>query len=70
MDTMHHAHTNEQSETCATQPVGRAMGLLGDKWTLMLVYNLLNGPRRFGELLEALGIDYIDESEVGFCGSF
>ncbi len=29
--------------------------LLGDKWTLMLVYTLLSGPRRFGELLEALG---------------
>src|SRR5207249_6341601 len=36
-------------------PVGRAIRLLGDMWTLMLVYNLLNGPRRFGELLEALG---------------
>ena len=55
MDTTNHSHTNEQSETCTTQPVGRAMRLLGDRWTLMLVYNLLNGPRRFGELLEALG---------------
>src|SRR5579884_3173560 len=55
MDTTNHTHTNEQNETCATQPVGRAMRLLGDRWTLMLVYNLLNGPRRFGELLEALG---------------
>ncbi len=32
-----------------------ALRLLGDKWTLMLVYTLLSGPRRFGELLEALG---------------
>src|SRR5947209_4711771 len=55
MDTMKHTHTNEQSETCATQPLGRAMRLIGDMWTLMIVYNLLNGPRRFGELLEALG---------------
>src|SRR5579884_4336009 len=55
MDTTNHTHTNEQNETCATQPVGRAMRLLGDRWTLMLVYNRLNGPRRFGELLEALG---------------
>ncbi len=52
---MKHVQTNEQNETCATQPLGRAMRLLGDTWTLMLVYNLLSGPRRFGELLDALG---------------
>lgn len=33
----------------------RALRLLGDMWTLMIIYQLLNGPRRFGELLEALG---------------
>jgi DNA-binding HxlR family transcriptional regulator len=55
MDTMKHVQTNEENETCATQPMGRAIRLLGDTWTLMLVYNLLNGPRRFGELLDALG---------------
>src|SRR5207302_10868479 len=33
----------------------RALRLLGDMWTLMIVYQLLSGPRRFGELLEALG---------------
>ncbi len=27
------------------------MRLIGDKWTLFIVYNLLSGPRRFGELL-------------------
>ncbi len=31
------------------------MSLIGDMWTLMIVYNLLSGPRRFGELLEAMG---------------
>lgn len=31
------------------------MCLLGDKWTLMIVYNLRHGKRRFGELLEVLG---------------
>src|SRR2546429_4884307 len=55
MNTPNHAHTTEQTETCSTQPMGRAMRLIGDMWTLMIVYNLLNGPRRFGELLEALG---------------
>ena len=35
--------------------MGRAIRLLGDTWTLMIVYNLLSGSRRFGELLEAMG---------------
>jgi DNA-binding HxlR family transcriptional regulator len=35
--------------------MGRAMRLIGDMWTLMIVYNLLSGPKRFGVLLEALG---------------
>jgi len=35
--------------------MARAMRLIGDMWTLMIVYNLLSGPKRFGVLLEALG---------------
>lgn len=31
------------------------MRLIGDMWTLMIVYNLMDGSKRFGELLEALG---------------
>lgn len=31
------------------------MSLIGDTWTLAIVYNLMGGPRRFGELLEAMG---------------
>ena len=40
---------------CATHPVGRALRLLGDVWTLLIVYTLLSGTRRFGELLAAMG---------------
>jgi DNA-binding HxlR family transcriptional regulator len=29
----------------------RAISLIGDRWTLFIVYNLLSGPKRFGELL-------------------
>lgn len=47
--------TTEQPETCATHPVGRALRLLGDAWTLIIVYTLLTGTKRFGELLQALG---------------
>jgi len=35
--------------------MGRAIRLLGDMWTLMIVYTLLSGPKRFGELFEAIG---------------
>ena len=52
---MNRTRTTEQPETCATHPMGRAMRLIGDMWTLMIVYNLLSGPKRFGVLLDALG---------------
>lgn len=43
---------------CHTGPVQglhRIMRLIGDTWTLMIVYNLMSGSKRFGELLDALG---------------
>src|SRR5205085_9843900 len=55
MDTTNQAQTTEPSEICASQLVGRALRLLGDAWTLMIVYTLLTGTKRFGELLEAMG---------------
>ena len=33
----------------------RALRLVGDMWTLKIVYNLMSGTRRFGELLDGLG---------------
>jgi DNA-binding HxlR family transcriptional regulator len=54
MDTPNQPQTTEQREICATQPVGRALRLLGDVWTLMIVYTLLSGTKRFGELLEVM----------------
>ncbi len=49
-----------ESEHCAShaqyaEAMKRALQLLGDTWTLMIVYQLLNGERRFGELLESMG---------------
>jgi DNA-binding HxlR family transcriptional regulator len=55
MSTTHDSLTNKQHETCDTHPMGRAIRLIGDMWTLLIVYNLLNGTRRFGELLDAMG---------------
>jgi DNA-binding HxlR family transcriptional regulator len=35
-------------------PVRRAMGVLGSKWALLIVRDLLEGPRRFNELLAGI----------------
>src|SRR5450759_3567838 len=46
----------QEADACSTHvPMQRAMSLIGDVWTLMIVYNLLGGSRRFGELREAMG---------------
>src|SRR5436305_8534359 len=55
MKTPDQSQPTEQLETCATHPVGRALRLLGDACTLLIVYTLLSGTKRFGELLEAIG---------------
>src|SRR5215472_1990709 len=55
MKTLNHAQAAENLETCDSHPMGRAIRLLGDTWTLLIVYNLLSGPNRFGELLDAMG---------------
>jgi DNA-binding HxlR family transcriptional regulator len=34
--------------------VARALDLVGERWTLLIVRDLLIGPRRYGELLESL----------------
>jgi DNA-binding HxlR family transcriptional regulator len=35
-------------------PLDRALTRVGDRWTLLVVEALLEGPRRFGELSEAI----------------
>jgi DNA-binding HxlR family transcriptional regulator len=35
-------------------PLGEALAAVGDRWTLLLVEALLDGPRRFGELEAAV----------------
>ncbi len=46
--------SSPQLETCATQPMGRALRLLGDAPTLLIIFTLLRGTCRFGELRTAL----------------
>ena len=38
----------------AESPLERAVARVGDRWSLLLVSALLDGPRRFGELHEAV----------------
>ncbi len=55
MSTKNHARTTESDDTCVMEQImGRTLCLIGDKWTLLIVYSLMSGARRFGELLEAL----------------
>ena len=55
MSTMDHSLPNEQSMTCASHSMERAMQLIGDVWTLKIIYTLMTGTRRFGEILEVMG---------------
>lgn len=57
MDTLPRPQpTTESAHTCDMHDVmARTMRLIGDMWTLLIVYNLMSGAKRFGELLEALG---------------
>lgn len=40
--------------TSNASPLQHALSRVGDKWSLLLVAALLEGPRRFGDLLEEL----------------
>jgi DNA-binding HxlR family transcriptional regulator len=36
-------------------PVARSLEVIGEKWSLLIVRDLLNGPRRFTDLMRGLG---------------
>jgi len=41
-------------DEAADQALATAAAAVGDRWSLLVVARLLNGPRRFGELLDEL----------------
>jgi DNA-binding HxlR family transcriptional regulator len=41
-------------DEAADQALASAAAAVGDRWSLLVVARLLNGPRRFGELLDEL----------------
>lgn len=58
MKTTHrsnHTLTSESHALCLEHSGANAFRLVGDMWTLFIVFNLSSGPRRFGELREAMG---------------
>lgn len=63
MSTIDHAQISQTTDTADHSPhcdthaeaMYRALRMVGDKWTLLIIYNLLSGTRRFGELLDAMG---------------
>ena len=50
---MNGTHPNEHDPSDC--PIARTARLVGDTWTLLIVRDLLTGPKRFGQLQESLG---------------
>jgi len=50
--TLKHAK-QPTSETC---PVARSLGVIGDRWSLLIVRNAFDGTRRFSEFQRDLGL--------------
>jgi DNA-binding HxlR family transcriptional regulator len=55
MKTSNQEQPTEMPEACATSAMGRAIRLIGDAWILLIIINLLRGPKRFNELRELMG---------------
>jgi len=51
--------------------LARALDIVGERWTLLVVEELLDGPRRYTDLIEHLGgIGAVSaERAVGRCAS-
>jgi DNA-binding HxlR family transcriptional regulator len=46
-------HQPSHGETC---PVARALDLIGDRWSLLIVRDAFDGTRRFGDFQQGLGV--------------
>jgi DNA-binding HxlR family transcriptional regulator len=47
--------TYENTRTGTSKCIARGIRLIGDVWVLMIIINLLRGPKRFGELQAFMG---------------
>ena len=48
-------HDNRQDWLTMPDNLAHALSIVGDRWALQVVADLLDGPKRFGELAESLG---------------
>jgi DNA-binding HxlR family transcriptional regulator len=48
------ARTVDPNASVALGPLAHALEAVGDRWTLVIVATLLDGPRRFGELQDEI----------------
>lgn len=52
---MMHKMSHTSFEETGNCPIARTAALVGDMWTILIVRDLMHGPRRFGQLQESLG---------------
>ncbi len=46
-----HKHTSARDDVCYVE---RALEVLGGKWTILLIHELMGSPQRFGDLRRAI----------------
>jgi len=46
----------QEKNLCTNCPIAKAANVVGDTVTLIIVRDLLRGPKRFGEITETLGV--------------
>lgn len=46
----------QRKELCSACPIAKVADLIGDPCSLLVLRDLLDGPKRFGELDESLGM--------------
>jgi DNA-binding HxlR family transcriptional regulator len=51
----HESQSNTMTTTRQLCPIARTAELVGDVWTILIVRDLMSGPKRFGQLQESLG---------------
>ena len=56
LTSRHFFHTGIEKHTMnqCTDPITNSLKLIGGKWKIAIIYNLIDGPKRFGELKKIL----------------
>jgi DNA-binding HxlR family transcriptional regulator len=45
---------SQKKENCASCPIAKAANLVGDHWIILIIRDLLTGPKRYGSLQSSL----------------